>query len=73
MIILAVDWEEQLSKAFKGHNRRFCRNSWCICHKPGALRRQIAGIKKELEAGRAKVTETLTADSVLLNAGCFPG
>ena len=68
VILLALDWEEQIIKAFKEHkksNRCECSK----CQRGVTAAAQIKGLNKEILAGRARVTETLAVDTILMNGG----
>ena len=70
MILLALDWEEQIIKAFKEHKRgRNCYYGCVKCMGKYTAAAQIKGIYKEILAGRARVTETLAVDTILMNGG----
>ena len=68
MILLTLDWEAKLREAFNKEHKKYCRNSACICRSTRIYTR-VREINKEIAAGRAKVTETIHADIVLLKAG----
>lgn len=67
MILLALDYEAKVQAAFKEH-RRQCPGKGCGCrgYTPA---KQLKGLQEEIKNGRAMISETLTADTTLLNAG----
>lgn len=73
MILLALNWEEQITKQFKEHKkgktygRQGCACMKCRCGVTAA--QQIKALNKEIQAGRARVTETLAVDTLLMNGG----
>lgn len=68
MILLALGWEEKIINQFKGHKKSGkCGCIKCLGKYTAAA--QIKNLNKEILAGRARVTETLAVDTLLMNGG----
>jgi len=70
-MLLTIDWERKLKELCKhSHAAGYGRKSkeGCICT-VYTIAARIKAINQEIAAGRARVTDCINADAVLLHAG----